>query len=236
MDSPPLYLFLILGAGVILGAGTGLLKTSAFLVSTVAVAFFLTQAGTIAFPSFVLPFFLDAIVLLAGVAGLGAWIGVELRGFALRRARPARAQELGPSVAGVSAKAQVGSEAISCPHCGTATIDWWDKLMSGLIGRHCICDNCGKSSREKRTPRLVTSLVFLGALWLVSRIPDQAGDIGMAIWGILFIGFEWRSIYSIPLVPVVDSARWKRIKDVFAWGFVGLILATFVFAAIFSAI
>ena len=198
-------------------------------------------------------FLFGALALYAGIAGLGAWIGVEIRGLTLRFVRASTNSEVGggisekisPQAANPGGRTRVGDlgepkgayvEAICCPHCGAASIDWWDKLMSGLIGRHCVCENCGKSSREERKQRLVTSIAFLGVLWLVGQIPNAAGVIAIAVWAILFVVVEWRYIYEIPLVPVVGSEPRKKIKDMFAWGFIGLILATFVTAAIFNSL
>ena len=107
--------------------------------------------------------------------------------------------------------------------------------MCGLIGRRCLCESCGKISREERKQRLITSVVFLGTLWLVNLIGNPLYWLAaIATWTVLLIAVEWRYIYEIPLVPMIDSERWKRIKDVFAWSFIGLILATFVSAAVFN--
>ena len=108
--------------------------------------------------------------------------------------------------------------------------------MCGLIGRRCWCEVCRQSSREERKQRLITSIAFLASLWLIKLIPHPALWLGaIVMWIVLLIAVEWRYMYTIPLVPVIDSERWKKIKDAFAWGFVALIVATFVFAAVFGA-
>jgi hypothetical protein len=125
---------------------------------------------------------------------------------------------------------------ITCPNCGAATISAWDKLMCGLIGRRCWCERCRQSSREVRTKRLVTSILFLASLWLMHLITHPGYQLAaMGIWAVLLIVVEWRYVHTLPLVPAIDSPRWKRVKDVFAWSFVALIVATFVFAAVFNA-
>ena len=109
--------------------------------------------------------------------------------------------------------------------------------MSGLIGRHCICGGCGKSSREQRKQRLITSAVFLGTLWLVNLITNPVyWMMAAGVWTLALVVTEWTYIDEIPLVPVIDSERWKRIKDALAWGFVGLIVATFAMAAVFNSL
>ena len=107
--------------------------------------------------------------------------------------------------------------------------------MSGLIRRECICDNCGKSSREAPKRRLIGSAVFLVALGLTNLIPFvMLGTAASIVWMIALVVYEAYAIYAIPLVQSSDSAGWNATKDVFAWGFVGLILATFLFTAIVS--
>jgi hypothetical protein len=58
----------------------------------------------------------------------------------------------------------------------------------------------------------------------------------MAVWAILLVAVEWHYIDAIPLVPTIESASWQRVKEIFAWGFIALILATFVFAALFNSL
>jgi len=107
--------------------------------------------------------------------------------------------------------------------------------MSGLIRRECICDDCGKSSREAPKRRLIGSAVFLVALGLTNLIPFvMLGTAASIVWMIALVVYEAYAIYAIPLVQSSDSAGWNATKDVFAWGFVGLILATFLFTAIVS--
>lgn len=109
--------------------------------------------------------------------------------------------------------------------------------MCGLIGRRCWCEQCRQPSRETRKQRLITSIVFLIALWLVNKMGDPIYQLAaMGVWIVLFVAVEWRYVYAIPLVPAVDSERWKRAKSMLAWGFLALIIATFVFAGVFSAI
>ena len=109
--------------------------------------------------------------------------------------------------------------------------------MCGLIGRRCWCERCRQSSREERKQRLVTSIVLLIALWPVNRLSDPRYELAArAVWFVLFVAVEWRYIYAIPLVPAIDSERWKRVKGMFAWSFLALIVATFVFAAVFNAV
>ncbi|HJY76961.1 MAG TPA: hypothetical protein VKE95_10025 [Burkholderiales bacterium] len=242
MQTPTAYLLLALGGGLVLGLATGMHKTSTALVSmgtAVALWIFLPMRELS-----LLIFLLEAVFLYGAIGALGAWIGVELRSLTKVRLLPASGPDASRAARSTARFAAVTEadekdfrEAIRCPHCGVASIDWWDKLMSGLIGRHCICDHCGKSSREERKTRFITSAAFLGTLWLIGLIPYPVyAATGMVVWALLLVVFEWHYIHAIPLVPVIDSARWKKIKDACAWGFIALIVATFVFTAIFNSL
>ena len=238
MDSATSYVLVVLGAGVAAGCATGRLKTSAFLVSIGAAIFLILKVA-------VNSYLVEALAFYAATASLGAWIGVEIRGAFGWLGRVLRAGDKHVKTSeATSVQAdhlqqpeEIPFGAICCPHCGAASIDWWDKLMCGLIGRQCVCDRCGKSSREERKQRFVTSIAFLGSLWLILRIPHLAALLPVAAtWIVLLFAVEWHYIYAIPLVPVVESERWKRTKDAFAWGFIGLIVATFVLTAVFNSL
>lgn len=220
IEAPTIYVLLALAGGFMLGLTTGGLKTSTVLVVTVA-AVILGITMPLGHP-LIWGFLLGALFFFGGAGALGAWAGVELRGW------------IDPPPAG---QKKVYREAIRCPHCGANSIDWWDKLMSGLCGRHCLCDNCGHASREeRRKERLITSVVFLATLYLIGSIAHAVYAVAaMCAWIVLLIAVEWYYVYAVPLAPVVDSPGWKRIKDVFAWGFVALIVVAFVSSAIFNS-